>query len=135
MMDATTANTAPFSAHAATAWTQYPALLPYAFAKTHQVLAWRAAGELHVAHTAATPRSALGELARLHGTYREQVLTDDAWQAALQAVYGQASQGSAQSAADAAGDATSAVPPSTHAPTIVLATQRLIECFITTSWY
>ncbi len=87
-------------------------LIPYAFAKTHSVLLWRAtthdqatdAPVLQVMHTAATPRSALAEIARTYGAYQVQVVSVDTFSTALQSQYGQsAMQGSAQSVADAAG--------------------------------
>ncbi len=84
-------------------------LLPYAFAKTHQVLAWRDVADsmeaaLTVACTAQTPRNALAEIARSLGAYSLQHMSSDAFAAALQAHYGQSAlQGSAQSVADAAG--------------------------------
>jgi general secretion pathway protein E len=84
-------------------------LLPYGFAKAHQVLAWRDVADsmeaaLTVACTAQTPRSALAEIARNHGGYTLQHMGSDDFAAALQAQYGQSAlQGSAQSVADAAG--------------------------------
>jgi general secretion pathway protein E len=82
-----------------------PPLVPYAFAKAHSVLAWRDVnGAVQVSLTASTPRSALAEIARHHGAYSAAHLSSEAFDAALQAQYGQSSvQGSAQSAADAAG--------------------------------
>jgi general secretion pathway protein E len=78
--------------------------IPYAFAKAHSVLAWHEGGALLVACTPATPRSALTEIARLHGIYTLQTLPADSFAQSLQAQYGQSSaQGSAQSVADAAG--------------------------------
>ncbi len=79
-------------------------MIPYAFAKAHNVLAWREGDRLHVAHTADTPRSALAEIARSQGVYAAQQLDAQAFAQRLQTHYGQSQlQGSAQSVADAAG--------------------------------
>ncbi len=83
-------------------------LLPYAFAKAHNVLAWREGSDstavLWVAHTAGAARSALAEIARSHGAYSAHVMSDGDFATALQHQYGQSAlQGSAQSVADAAG--------------------------------
>jgi general secretion pathway protein E len=79
-------------------------LIPYAFAKAHSVLAWREQNSMLVAHTSSTPRSALAELSRAHGAYQLQSLSAEDFALALQAQYGQSQvQGTAQSAADAAG--------------------------------
>ena len=80
-------------------------LLPYPFAKAHSVLVWRGAdNSVQLAYCAQTPRSALAEIARLHGHADSVLFSAAEFDAALQAQYGTSSTGgSAQTLADAVG--------------------------------